>query len=243
MTQLNLLPDVKLEYIKAQRSRRLVLSVAVLVSVAAIVLLLLLLSVDGLQKKHLSDLNRDISNETSQLQNKPNINQILTVQNQLESLTSLHASKPAASRLFDYLNEVTPAQVSINSFTTDFTQQTATITGTADALSSVNKYVDTLKYTTYTTDAQSGNKPAFSNVVLSSFAINSGSKDSTQAVNYTITLSYDKNIFDITQKINLTVPSLITTRSGLQQPTDLFKAPTTPSTTTKASGTTSGGGN
>lgn len=241
MTQLNLLPDVKLEYIKSQRLRRLVLSVAVLVSLAAIVLLILLLGVDGLQKKHLSDLNRDINSETSQLQNKPNINQILTVQNQLQSLTALHASKPAASRLFDYLNEVTPAQVSIDNFSIDFTQQTATITGTADALSSINKYVDTLKDTTYSSNTQSGNKPAFSNVVLSAFSLNNGSKDSTQAASYTVTLSYDKNIFDITQKVTLTVPNLIATRSGSQQPTDLFKAST--GTSSKASGASSGGGN
>jgi hypothetical protein len=235
MIQLNLLPDVKLEYIKAQRARRLVLTVSVLVGAVAIALLALLLSVDGLQKKHLSDLNRDIGSESSKLQGEPQISKILTVQNQLGSLTALHAGKPAASRLFDYLNEVTPVQVSISDFSIDFTKQTSTITGTADALSSINKYVDTLKYTTYSGGSQSGNSPAFSNVVLSSFGLNSGSKDNSQAANYTITLSYDKNVFDITQKITLTVPNPITTRNGLQQPTDLFKA-------SSSSTTTSGGG-
>ena len=153
MIQLNLLPDVKLEYIKAQRSRRLVFSVSVLVTIASVALLLLLLSVEGLQKKHLSDLNNDISSETSKLQNEPQINKILTVQNQLESLTALHAGKPAATRLFDYLNQVTPANVNITDFSIDFTKQTTTVTGTSDSLSSVNKYVDTLKFTTYTTDS------------------------------------------------------------------------------------------
>lgn len=224
MTQLNLLPDVKLEYLKAQRSRRLVLAISVIVTIASLALLILLLSVDGLQKKHLSDLNRDIASESSKLQAEPQIGKILTVQNQLESLTALHASKPAATRLFDYLNEVTPVQVSINNFTIDFTNDTITVTGSTDALSSVNKYIDTLKYTTYGSDNQSGNKPAFSNVVLSSFGLNSGSTDSSQAANYTVTLAYDKNIFDITQKINLIVPNLTTTRLNLQQPTDLFKA-------------------
>jgi hypothetical protein len=237
MIQLNLLPDVKLEYIKAQRLRRLVLTVSVLVTAVAIVLLVLLLSVDVLQKKHLGDLNRNIASESSKLQGEPQINKILTVQNQLESLTALHAGKPAASRLFDYLNEVTPAQVSINNFSIDFTKQTSIITGTTDALSSINKYVDTLKYTTYSGGNKSGNSPAFSNVVLSSFSLNSNSKDSSQAANYTVTLSYDKNIFDITQKTTLTVPNLITTRNGLQQPTDLFKASSSP-----AAGTTSAGG-
>jgi hypothetical protein len=240
MIQLNLLPDVKLEYIKAQRTRRLVLTVSVLVSAVAIVLLALLLSIDGLQKKHLSDLHHNIASESSKLQGEPQINKILTVQNQLESLTALHAGKPAASRLFDYLNEVTPVQVSISNFSIDFTKQTTTITGTTDALSSINKYVDTLKYTTYSSDSQTGNKPAFSSIVLSSFSLTSGAKDSSQAASYTVTLSYDKNIFDITQKTTLTVPNLTTTRNGLSQPTDLFKASS--SSTSPTAGTTTNGG-
>lgn len=226
MIQLNLLPDIKMKYLKAQRSRRLVLTVSVLVSAAAVGLLLLLLSFGALQKKHLSDLNRDINSEKSQLQKKPDINKILTVQNQLESLTALHAGKPAAPRLFDYLNELTPASVSITHLTVDFTQQTATINGTADALSSVNKYVDTLKYTTYTTGSNSTPTKAFSNVVLSSFSINSSSSagGNVQPANYTITVGYDKTIFDITQTVNLSVPSLTTTRLQQDQPTDLFQA-------------------
>jgi hypothetical protein len=144
----------------------------------------------------------------------------------LESLTALHSAKPAATRLFDYLNEVTPTQISINNFNIDFTKQTVTITGTADALSSVNAYIDTLKSTTYTTDTNKKNTPAFSNIVLSSFGLNASSQDKTQAASYTINLSYDKNIFDITQKVNLTVQNPVTTRSGLQQPSDLFKVPT-----------------
>jgi hypothetical protein len=214
MIQLNLLPDIKLTYIKAQRSRRLVVSVALLVSALSIAVLILLLGVNALQKKHLTDLNNDINSETNQLQNEPQI------------LTALHADKPAASRLFDYLNEVTPAQVSITNFTIDFTQQTATITGTADALSSINTYVDTLKYTTYTSGTSSASSPAFSNVVLSNFGLNNSvtTQNTTQAASYTITLSYDRNIFDITQTIKLSVPSLVTTRSEIDQPTDLFKA-------------------
>jgi Tfp pilus assembly protein PilN len=224
MIELNLLPDVKLEYINAQRTRRLIISISLLVTAVAVVILLLLLSVDGLQKKHLSDLNHDITSEDSKLQNEPQINKILTVQNQLESLTTLHNGKPAVSRLFDYLNEVTPSQVSITNFTANFTQQTMTITGTADSLSTVNQYIDTLKFTNYTTDSNKTPSPAFSDVVLSSFGLTTDTSTATgPPASYTITLSYDQTIFDITQGVKLSVPSLTTTRSTLDQPTDLFK--------------------
>jgi hypothetical protein len=224
MVQFNLLPDVKLEYIKAQRSRRLVLSVAVLVSAVSLGLMILLFSVGRLQQKHLDDLSKDITSQSAKLKAQPNIDKILTVQNQLDSLGGLHADKPAASRLFGYLNDVTPAQISITSYSTDFTTQTATITGTADALSTVNKYVDTLKFTTYKVPNDDTETKAFSNVVLGGFALVTGAKDTTQPATYTITLVYDKVIFDIAQNVSLSVPNQITTRSQINQPTELFKA-------------------
>ncbi len=224
MMQLNLLPAVKMGYIKAQRARRLVTSIAVIVTGVPLALLLLLLSVSGLQKKHLSDLNKDIAANSKKLQNEPQINKMLTVQNQLGALTALHASEPAAARVFTYLNQVTPANVNITEFNIDFTKQTAIITGTSANLANVNKYVDTLKYTTFTTNDNSKQQPAFNNVVLTSFSLNTDSGDAGQAANYTINLSYDKTIFDITQNVTLSVPNVTTTRLGIEQPTDLFRA-------------------
>lgn len=236
MVQLNLLPNVKLEYIKAQRMRSLVVSVSVIVTAIAILILVILFIADLAQKKSLSDLNSKIATETAELQSKPQIDKVLTVQNQLESLTALHASKPAASRLFTtYLNEVTPATASINSLQIDFNQHTATLQGTADSLATVDEYVDTLKFTTYTSTNVKTATKAFSNVVLSAFGVNANPQDPTQAASFTITLAFDKTIFDITQNVTLTVPNQITTRSLLEQPTDLFKtAPPGSSITQKA---------
>lgn len=224
MMQLNLLPDVKMEYIKAQRARSLVISVSVIVTIASVALLLLLLSVDGLQKKHSNDLSKDIASESAKLQAEPQINKMLTVQNQLGSLTALHDNEPAASRLFDILNQVTPSNVSITDLNIDFTNQTATITGTSSNLANVNKYIDTLKFTTFTTDSNSNPQPAFSNVVLSSFSLNTGSPNSGQAANYTINLAFDPTLFDITQNTKLSVPTGTTGRLNLDQNSNLFQA-------------------
>ena len=108
MVQFNLLPDVKLQYLKAERTRRLVISVSLVASVASLALLLLLVSVTQLQKKHLSDLSKNIKADSAKLENQPDISKILTVQNQLNSLTNLHNSKPAVSRLFPYLAQLVP---------------------------------------------------------------------------------------------------------------------------------------
>jgi hypothetical protein len=222
MIQLNLLPDVKLEYIKANKTRSLAISISAIVTIISIVILLFMLSIDGLQKKHLDDLTSDITKDSSTLQNEPQINKILTVQNQLESLTALHASKPAAAQLFTYINQVTPTTVTISGLSIDFTQQTITAAGASDSLSSINTFIDTLKYTNYTIAGQNGSSPAFSNVVLSSFGINGQAKDPSQAASYTITLSYDPTIFNITKNINLNVPNLVPTQA--QTPGSVFVA-------------------
>jgi Tfp pilus assembly protein PilN len=235
MIELNLLPDVKLEYLKAQRSRRMAISISIIAAGAAIVMLVLILLANGIQKKHLSDLSQDIVSKSKSLQSQPDIDKILTVQNQLQSLTGLHAAKPAVSRLFGYLNSVTPSSVSINSLNLDFTQQTATITGNTDSLATVNKYVDTLKFTTFSDDSNPGTKaPAFSNVVLTGFALSADNKSKTAS--YVINLKYDPAIFNITKNVKLAVPQLTTTRASLESPTDLFQA-APPNTGTLPKGT------
>lgn len=222
MIQLNLLPDLKLEYLKAQRSRRLVITASFLVTVGAIGILVLVLSFGALQTKHLNDINKDIATDSAKLKAQPDIDKILTVQNQLKSLTDLHKTKPAASRIFDFLNQLTPSNISISTVTVDFVAQTATVTGSADSLSGVNQYIDTIKYTKYVSEDSKTTTKAFSDVVLTSFSVSSAGAQSNQAASYTINFKYDPPVFDLTKKVTLTVPSLTTTRAVVNSPTDLF---------------------
>lgn len=213
MIQFNLLPDIKIQYIKARRQKRMVLLISTIASIAAVtIFVILIVVVDGLQKKNLSDLNRDISNDSTQLQNTPNLNKILTVQNQLNSLTALHDKAPVTSRVFTYLPEVTPAAATIEKLDADYTQNTLSISGQADTPATVNTYVDTLKHTMYSVSGQSNSKNAFSNVVLS--AINATNTTTT----YTITLNFDPTIFSEDDTVSLTVPQITSTGSVLDQP-------------------------
>lgn len=222
MTQFNLLPDVKAQYIKAQRTKGLFISLSVLVGLVALaIFVLLLLFVDVAQKKHLGDINRDIASNSAQLKSNSNLNKILTVQNQDQTLPLLEAQNPVSPRVFSDLAQLTPAQASIASTNVDFGQHQFTITGSADTLATVNKLVDTIKNTTYK-DTNNKNTNAFSSVVLSSFGYSSGSTGNKPA-NYTITFGFDPAIFDTTNSGVLTVPPIITTRSDTAQLTDLFQ--------------------
>jgi uncharacterized protein YoxC len=224
MIQFNLLPDVKQEFIKAKRTKRNTTVIAgAVTAVALAVLIILLLVVKVAQQKHLNDLNADIKKYSNQLQNTPDLNKILTVQNQLNSLPALHDQKPVVSRLPDYLAKITPAKASVTKLHVDFATNTVEITGEADNLNTVNKYADTLKFTTFTTDSDSKAKPGFSEVVLSNFSRNE------KNTSYTLTLKFDPAIFDTKNVITLTVPKIITTRSETEKPSDLFL--TTPTNT------------
>lgn len=219
MIQFNLLPDVKVEYIKARRTKRLVLMISALLgSVAFAVFVILFLVVNVWQQQHLKALNKDIATNTATLKAIPDIDKVLTVQNQLNSLTSLHEQDPATERLFTYLGQVTPAQATISDFDADFVSGTMSISGSANALSTVNQFVDTLKFTTYTTDKNPEPQKAFSDVVLSSFGVSN-----TGVASYQIDLKFDETIFDNTLKVQLAVPKIISTRSETEKPADLFK--------------------
>jgi hypothetical protein len=220
MIQFNLLPDVKQEYIKAQRTKRLVLTTAVLASIGALGLLIVLsLSVFVFQKQYMKIVTKDITKYSNDLKDTPDLDKILTIQNQLNSLTALHEKKADTTRLIPFIQQLTPNNVSIATLNVDYTTNTMSISGAADSLQVINQYVDTLKFTKYT---DGNSQPlAFTSVVLSSFG------RSEQDATYTIDATFEAAIFDNTKAIKLIVPEKVTTRSETEKPTTLFESSTT----------------
>lgn len=220
MIQFNLLPDVKLDYIKAKNTKRTVIIISALVSAcAAAIFVLLFMTVNVFQKTHLNNLNADIKEKSEQIKSTKDLDKVLTIQNQLNSLPDLHNRKPVTSRMFTYLGQLVPANVSIGTLELDFTGSTLNFTGTADNISTVNKFVDTFKFTTFSYDngGQKTEIKPFTGVVLGSFS--KSDKDTT----YQIKMNFDKAIFDTAVNGTMTVPKITSTRSETEKPTDLFK--------------------
>jgi hypothetical protein len=200
MVQFNLLPDVKIEFIKTQRTKRTVTGVALIASAAALfIFVFLVLTVHIFQRKNINDLTADIKTNSQKLQETPNLSKMLTVQSQLNSLTDLHDQKPMTSRMFGFMNQLTPKQASISSLRLDLTGNTVSITGDAASLDVVNAFVDTLKYATYQTGTDGDEKPAFSGVVLSNFGRNE------KNANFSIDMTVDPAIFDNESNVTLNV--------------------------------------
>jgi Tfp pilus assembly protein PilN len=218
MIQFNLLPAIKMQYIKARRQEHLVILISTVVIIASLsVLTLLIVTSDVVQKHEISDATNAVQQETSQVKNTPNLDEMLTVQSQLKTLPSLHDNKPAVSRLFTYLTQLTPTKATISTLDIDYTANDITITGSADSLATVNQFTDTLKFTGYTLKGEPGTHPAFSEVVLASFS------DSSQSgAAYTLTANFDPALFEQLDNVSLTVPGIINTRSEVAQPGVLF---------------------
>ena len=212
MIQFNLLPDVKLEYIRARRNKRLTILIASAVAGASLaILIVLFLVVNVYQKDYLKELSDKIETDSNTLKQTEDINDILTVQSQLRSLPALHSGKPVASRLFGYIQDITPGEVSVAKMDINFETSTINISGAAPSLSSIYKFIDTMKFAGYRSDTSAGS--AFSNVVLS----NSG-RD-TKGASYVIDLTFDPAIFQSASDISLVIPdNFVTTRSEVKTP-------------------------
>lgn len=116
MIQFNLLPDVKKEYIKAKKTKRLIISIATITIISSLAITsFLFVIVQVFQKNNIEDLSADINSEISSIESIPGLEKILTVQNQLGNLQTLHEGKPVASKLFAYFGLLKPADVKISS--------------------------------------------------------------------------------------------------------------------------------
>ncbi len=201
MIQFNLLPDVKIYYLRANRQKHVVMLISIVTTIAALAVLVMLITVVYvLQKKNISDLSKDIKTSSSELQSTTDLNKMLTVQNQLNALPALHDSKPVATRLFGYLAQATPPQASNNRTVADFTKNTISLSGTADTLNTINVFIDNLKATKYNTEANpTSKKSAFSDVTLTAFG-----RDNNSAT-YTITFGFDPVIFSEASNVTFTI--------------------------------------
>ena len=219
IVQFNLLPDVKIEYLKAKRQQHLVTVVSTIGMIASVVVFVfLLMVVFGVQRQSIKNLNSDIDLYGKQLRDTPDLDKILTVQNQLKILPKLHDDKVISSRLYSYLSQVTPVQATISQLSVDYELNVMIITGNATDLAMVNTYVDTLKFTKFSIKGAEEQKLAFSDVVLINFGRNE------EKANYEVSLKFDPQIFVGTEEVTLSVPQIISTRSELAKPNALFQA-------------------
>ena len=111
MIEINLVPDVKQELLKAQRMRSAVITTAIFTSIAAVgVVALLLIYVYAVQLGRNAILDNQIKTKSGELAQVEDLSRMVTIQNQLGKVSTLNESKTMSSRVFDLLSAVIPPE-------------------------------------------------------------------------------------------------------------------------------------
>jgi hypothetical protein len=109
MIEINLIPDVKQELIKAQKIRTKVIAGSIVIGVISVsAVTLLAVYVFGGQSARSFFADQDIKKYSEQLEKVPDLSKMLTIQNQLTKISDLNGSKKIDSRIFDLLKAVVP---------------------------------------------------------------------------------------------------------------------------------------
>lgn len=227
MISLNLLPDVKLEYLQTQRTKAKVISVAVMVTAIAIGLVILVSGwVYGAQTLQKGYLTGEIKKHDKELKELPDINKYLTLQNQLAHITQLHEGKSDFSRLMGYLPQLTPAGTQTVSLTSielksgDETGNTLVFQGEAKDYTALNTFRDTLMNAklSYLQEDEKQSEKLFETVAVTSSSLESG-LNGARVVTFTVDTTYNVNAFLASiKKPEVSVPSITTTQSAQGAP-------------------------
>lgn len=225
MIQLNLLPDLKKEFIQSQKTKGLVISGSVFVTIGAVGLsALLFVYVTFIQQLQINLATDSIKEKQTQLTAIADVSKYLTVQAQLAALPDLHNTKGSYSRLFDYLgvlNPSAPSNINLNNLQLDAKTQTLILTGTTGSFETLNVFVDTLKNAQISYKVAGEGEVKKDTMFAQVLVQNSGLSRTTSKslVSFVVKIVYNKSIFD-TQNTDITasVPSITTTQSVTQSP-------------------------
>lgn len=198
MIQVNLLPDVKQEYLKAQQTKHTVLVGAVLVSIVVSAFTVLFFAyVQIVQPQYQKRVQGDIDSGIQEIKKKPNAQRIVTVQGVLEQIPALKDKQVATSRIFDYLTQFTPRVVTYNKVTLNLETNNLTISGSTVSYEKANELANNLKSAQFSytkADVEQKTQP-FTGVVFNSLGKSESATDG-RPVSFEITFTFDPVMFD-----------------------------------------------
>ena len=236
MIEINLVPDVKQELIKAQRVRASVISIAILVGIVALgVVVMLAIWVFGVQTARNVITDNTIKSESQKLSGVEDISSTLTIQNQLSKLTQMHDSKHIDSRLFDILTTINPPEpnnvaitkLSLSSADSSITVQAQAVNG-YPALEVFKKTIAATKFE-YTKDGQSQSIPLATGISDSERSYGENAAGA-KVLRFTLVFTYPQELFSRTvQNATIVAPTKSNaTDSFLGVPQSLFTQPAVP---------------
>lgn len=148
MIEINLIPDVKRELIKAQRTRGIVISSSIIAGIIAIsIVVILAIYVFGAQTVRNNIADATIEEKGAELLAVEDLSKMLTLQNQLEVISSVNSVKNIDSRVFDMLAALippSPNEAQISQISLDSEAMTVRIEGQTRSFDSMEVFTKTI---------------------------------------------------------------------------------------------------
>lgn len=232
MIEINLIPDVKREYLKTRSMRNAVVSMSITIGIVVVGVAVVLGLVVAGQLVTQSIQDNTIKTEGAKLTAVEDINKMTTIQQQLTAIDGQHEAKFINSRLFDVMAAINPAEpnnVTISTLKLDPAEKTISIEGSA-----VNGYValEVFKKTIINTSVQTRQGDKDEKVSLASdivagdtsFGENS---EGQRVLRFAFTFTYPDELFMVSDEVvSIITPQgkIDVTDSKLGVPSSLFGA-------------------
>lgn len=226
MIEINLIPDVKQELLKAQRARAVVISASIITSIAAagivVVLCVYIFGVQGVRGLFLDSQIDDKGKQLAQVEDLP---KILTIQNQLKTIPDLNSQKSMETRVFDMTAAITPqgentvafSQINVGALESAVLDPTAPapeggqihLEGQTSGYDSMEAFKKTIENTTieYTQDGAKATVPLAANISTSDISYGEDA-DGNKVLRFTLTFDYPAELLSpkstsVTFKLNV----------------------------------------
>ena len=204
----------------------------------------------AIQKSNLTQSIADSQDAITKKQSDSQLDEYLTVQNQLSKISSLKNQQLDYSRVFDYLKQLNPAApnsvslssvklaapgVSSDASTTESTGVTVEMQGETTNYSSLNVFKSTLSLAKFSYAPKKGanieTKSLFSSVTVTSSAL------TDDKLSFSIIAVFDVAVFSSDSvDINLDIPNETTSDSDRNSPSNIFSSESTSSSSTSTEG-------
>ena len=230
MIQINLVPDIKQDMLRAQRMRNFTISISILVGFIAVGAVGALALIMGAQVVAEGVTAKQIDQEYKKLASTKDIDSTLTIQNQLDKISGINDKRTVNSRLLDILLAINPAapnDVKLSKVTLDPVERTLSVEGSAaGGYPATDTFRKTILNASVTAkqNNQDINVPLTSDVVLQNTSYGQDSSGA-KVVRFTVVFAYPDGLFDNTMsnvKINTPSAKIDVTDSKTRVPDSMF---------------------
>ncbi|MEO6109436.1 MAG: hypothetical protein ABIP50_00285 [Candidatus Saccharimonadales bacterium] len=203
MIEINLVPDVKQELIKAERVRAVVISTSIVVGIVAIAIVVILsVYVFGVQTVRGVVDDDNIKKGSTQLSGVEDLSKVLTIQNQLTKISALNDEKKLDSRLFDMLLAILPVaenQVQVSGVSIDASTKKISIEGQTSGYDSLEVFKKTINNAVINYKLNKDDKEdqtvALGSEISTSDVSFGENTSGTKVLRFTMTFTYAEELF------------------------------------------------